>query len=491
MALEWKKVALAEDISAGVGGANTDVVGGGSANDILIAGASGAIGGVTLTNGEVLTQQNGTPISAAFAGDMTASLNGDGNLAVSLAADCVDAAEIKDNAIKLAAIAHASSGEFTGSDIRGGILYWKDAAADTDEDDTNGVQAGDGDGAPAVAVPTGTGQVLTATADALGNINPTWASPAGAGTITVNDGSSFDENVPLLMGSDTAIGDGPEAQKVYNDSSNLYYQPDVASGDFAHTNSSGASGTAALVSSGGFKGDLAGDASRSKFAINANVSDAQTYHIVGFTGHGTGSGYQAVAQDGFTYTYNASTADEASISGNLTITGNLTVQGDQTDLEVGTLSVEDNDITIANVPTFSTNAAVYSDGIQGNGSPGIYVFNGQGNGEIIDNDDDVAATEFTNVATQQARIVYKGHKGGSNFTNSKSVLGWAIAQETANGAAETNHQNALGTATEYGLGIMHVDTGLDLSTNTGNFDIAVGALAWDGSALYIQTGIPE
>ena len=101
-----------------------------------------------------------------------------------------------------------------------------------------------------------------------------------------------------------------------------------------------------------------------------------------------------------------------------------------------------------------------------------------GVGLLIDNAD---VTDEANLA----RFSYRGNKGNANFTNSKSVLGWVMAQEQ-NSAANA-------AATEVGVAAMHLDDGYSMTTAGGASDknFAKGAMAWFGTGanggLWIQT----
>ena len=101
-----------------------------------------------------------------------------------------------------------------------------------------------------------------------------------------------------------------------------------------------------------------------------------------------------------------------------------------------------------------------------------------GVGMLIDN---AAVSTEANLA----RFSYRGHKSNSNFTNSKSVMGWTMAQE-ANSAANS-------AATEVGVAAMHVDDGYAMTTagGTSNKNFNKGAMAWFGTGanggLWIQT----
>ena len=487
----WKKVALDEKILAAVGGGNqTDILGGGTGNakEVIVSAASGGAGNVSLENNNLLAGDGSAAVAVTIGssgGDVSGAVNGT-DLELSLKNDSVGTAELADDSVNIDRIAHGfGTDSFGGTnvDIRGGILYWKDGAADTDASSA-GIQTSADNGHPDIAIPDTAGQVLTAQLSG-GNLNPVWAAPAGAGTITINNGDGASAAVPVLFGSNTSVG-GLTAQTV-NEDAGFKWDPGAS---FHHGNV-----TAGVISDSGFKGNLAGTATNST-KVKTTVAANSTPHYLLMATNSSATGAENVkTQSIISCTPNSTPANSStSITGSLSVSGDLTVSGTTTTINTTELDIEDTEIQIANKTTFADNG-VFSEDVQtGAGSLGVglIIFNGQGNGlAAAEGVDAVAATAFENDNAKKARLMYHGHKGSSTYTSSASVLGWSIAQETSNGTPNTNQDGALSNATSFGIGVMHINaTSLSTSGGAAALDIGVGAMSLDSDGnLWVQTAV--
>ena len=202
----------------------------------------------------------------------------------------------------------------------------------------------------------------------------------------------------------------------------------------------------ALYSKTGFQGQLAGEASG---AIHVKTAVASGTVKIGAYGDNA-AGFQVPLTQNI-LTLNADTPK-------LTIAGDLEVTGNTTTVSSTTVTVADAVIKLGEGATSSSNAQAGASATSAGGL-GIAIDNGNASDDKL------------------ARFVYEGYE------DSASVLGWNIAQETADATDD------LGAATAYGVAVMHVQSGA-FTTSETNFDIGVGALLYttNGSGgLFIQT----
>lgn len=485
----WKKVALDGNILAAVGGGKTNSsLGGGSgnANEIITSAASGGAGNVTLAQHELVIGDSGnTSVNAQITGgDVNGTLSG-GNINLSIQNNKISNGMLKDDIIRLAEIGHGNgSNSFGGTnvDIRGGILYWKDGATDGEDDPSPLAD----DGEPKLAIPGSAGQVLTVVDDGNGNLNPGWAAAATSPTVTINNGTGSTTAQNILFGR----GDGNgnlDANKVYEDTGLQWYADD----SFSHAD---ASNTAGLVSDTGFKGNLAGTATTATKTTTALAADNVQHYLLMTTANTAQGSTELKTQEVISVKPQSTLANSTtSISGNVTIGGDLTVSGATTTLNTTELNVEDTEIQVASMSFADT--GVYSEDVQtatGDFGVGLVIFNGQGNGLAADGDDAAVAADGFQASshTRKARFLYHGHKGSTTYSASNSVLGWTIAQEGKNGTPETNVADALPVVSSFGVGVMHVQSvALSGEGGSDNLDIGIGAMAYDGSDLWIQTAV--
>jgi hypothetical protein len=457
----WKKVALAEDIGVFAGGTNTATLGG-TVNDILLVGASGDVSYLTPGTNTIVVGDGGVATNFTFAGsadgaDVTATFDGTANdITLTLVGNSVDTAELAADSVTLAQIDHASFD--STSDMTGALLYWDSS------DNPDILEAGTN------------GQVLT-----LASGVPTWGDAGSATNVTINNGgAATDANFGILFGAEAALG-GLDADKAYidgatdsyllsyNPSINGVTQPSFTSGKYT-SDVAGDNDKAALYSSGGFAGDLVGTASAAKGVETTAVTTGTYYAPLLYTSTASTHGAQVGVNSGVSYTVNGAGDVDMTISGDLIINGNTTK------LEVEAQEVQIADFRMLLAHTDADSSA--------NGTPNL---NGDqiqtaagalGVGMLIDNA--AVATE-----TNLARFTYRGNKGNANFTNSKSVLGWVMAQEQNSAASAP--------ATEVGVAAMHLDDGYTMTTAGGssNKNFAKGAMAWFGTGtnggLWIQT----
>lgn len=485
----WKKVALDGNILAAVGGGDqTNKLGGGSGttNEIITSAASGGAGRVTLAQHELVIGDAGnTSVNAQITGgDVNGTLSGS-NINLAIQNNKITNGMLKDDIIRLAEIGHGSGSESFGGtnvDIRGGILYWKDGATDGAQEPAPLAD----DGHPAIAVPGSAGQVLTVVDDGNGNLNPGWAAAATSPTVTINNGSGSTTAQNILFGR----GDGSgnlDANKVYEDTGLQWFADDA----FAHADGAN---TAGLVSDTGFKGNLAGTATTATKTTTALAADNTLHYLLMTTANTGQTSTELKTQEVISVKPQSTLANSVTtISGNVSIGGDLTVSGSTTTLNTTELNVEDTEIQVASM-AFADNG-VYSEDVQtatGDFGVGLVIFNGQGDGlAAAEGQDAVAASDFqASSHTRKARFLYHGHKGSTTYTASNSVLGWTIAQEGKNGTPETNVVDALPVVDSFGVGVMHVtSTALTAQGGDDNLDIGIGAMAYDGTDLWIQTAI--
>ena len=457
----WKKVALAEDIGVFAGGTDTTNIGNGSVNDVVTVAASGAASTFTPGTNTLIVGDNGALDNFTFdsTGDVTATFTpADSEITLSIAGGAVDTAELAADSVTLAKIDHASFD--AGSDMTGAILYW------------------DASDAPDVLEAGTDGQVLT-----LASGVPTWANAGSATNVTINNGgSATDANFGILFGSEADLG-GLDADKAYidgtTDSYKLSYNPTLtgvthasfSSGAFA-SDVAGNNDKGALYSEYGFAGDIAGTATAAKGIETTAVTSGTYYAPLLYNSTAATHGAQVGVNSGVSYTVNGAGDVDMTISGDLIINGNTTK------LEVEAQEVQIADFRMLLAHTDADGSAADGNTANLTGDQIQTAAGALGVGMLIDN---ASVTTEANLA----RFAYRGNKANANFTNSKSVLGWVMAQEQNSAASSA--------ATEVGVAAMHVDDGYAMTTAGGasNKNFAKGAMAWFGTGanggLWIQT----
>ena len=491
MATAWKKVALSSDIPEGVGGTKTSGPGD-AQHDVLIQGSGGNIESVSLGNNKVLVGvTSSAPVAKSFGmGDVQVGTGDASNIELNIQSGAVDTLELAGGAVTLAKLAEA---DFVSGDPAGGIVYWAAAenTVDTGQDDDEGndiLTNGATHQKPQLLAPGADGQVLTIETDDQGNANPVWAAASAAADTIAIAASTATGAINLLMG-ETADGNGITGDKIYVDNNQLTYDRS-AGGNFSHgTNSSANDGSAGLYSAKGFKGNLSGVASGANKIKTTVASNSATYYLPMVQSSGAQSleDLQTGTHVKYVRGTNAATST-LTVDGSLTIVGDLDIQGTSTVTNIESTQVDIADARIR--LSYSDALDQFSEDLQTAqaGGIGIIVHNGQGVETVVDGGDNTFAQQ--NDESKLARLVYLGHKRSSSYTDSKSVLGWALAQETNNGAATEEADTALGDATLYGVGVMHVDESYTMTAAGGSsaLDIGIGAFSYgnDGE-LWIQT----
>ena len=491
MATAWKKVALSSDIPVGVGGTATS--GPGSAqHDVLIQGLNGEIESQALAENQVLIGTNGgAPTVKAFGmGDVQLGTGDASNIELNIESGAVDTLQLAGGAVTLAKLADS---DFVGGEVAGGIVYWSAAVdtEDTGEVDTNGdaiLANGATHQKPQLLEPGEDGQVLTIETDEHGNANPVWAAASAAADTIAITASTATGAINLLMG-EQSDNNNVTADKIYVDNNNLTYDRHTT-GNFSHgTNASADNGSAGLYSAKGFKGNLSGVASGANKIKTTAATDSNTYYLPMVQSNSAQSleDLQTGTHVKYVRGTNAATST-MTIDGSLNIVGDLEIQGSSTVTNIESTQVDIADARIR--LSYSDSLSQFSEDLQTAqaGGIGIVVHNGQGVETVVENGDNTFAQQ--NDESKLARLVYLGHKRSATYTDSKSVLGWALAQETNNGAANEEADTALGDATLYGVGVMHVDESYTMSTAGGNsaLDIGIGAFVYGNSGeLWIQT----
>ena len=456
----WKKVALAEDIGVFAGGTSTSELGG-NQHDVLVVGTGGDISHFNPgTSKFIVGNSDGQLDNFGVAADSAVTITFDSSaddLTLALAANAVTTTSITDSSINLDKLADAAFD--SGSDMTGALLYW------------------DGSDAADILEAGSNGQVLT-----LAGGVPTWATAGSATNVDINNGgSATNADFGIVFASEAGIG-GLTADKAYVDGTTgaykVSYNPTIHS--VSHTaftsgkyNSDvvGDNNDAAFYSQYGFAGDLAGTATSAKGVETTAVTTGTYYAPLLYQSTGATHGAQVGVNSGVSYTVNGAGDVDMKISGNLIINGDSTIL----EVEASQVNIADFRMKLAHTDgdDSANNQAVNLNGDQIQTAAGAL-----GVGMLIDN---AAVSTEANLA----RFSYRGHKSNSNFTNSKSVMGWTMAQE-ANSAANS-------AATEVGVAAMHVDDGYAMTTagGTSNKNFNKGAMAWFGTGanggLWIQT----
>lgn len=456
----WKKVALAEDIGVFAGGTSTTELGG-NQHDVLVVGTGGDIshfnpGTSKFIVGNSAGQLDNFGVAADSAVTITFDSAAD-DLTLALAANAVTTTSITDASINLDKIADSAFDD--GSDMTGALLYWDGS------DNADILEAG------------GNGQILT-----LAGGVPTWADAGSATNVDINNGGgATNADFGIVFASEAGIG-SLTADKAYVDGTNgaykLSYNPTIHSVSHASFSSGkfnadvvGDNDDAAFYSQYGFAGDLAGTATAAKGVETTAVTSGTYYAPLLYQSTSATHGAQVGVNSGVSYTVNGAGDVDMQIS------GNLIINGDSTILEVEASQVNIADFRMKLAHTDGDDSAD-GEATNLNGDQIQTAAGALGVGLIIDN---AAVTTEANLA----RFSYRGHKSNSNFTNSKSVMGWTMAQE-ANSAANT-------AAKEVGVAAMHVDDGYAMTTagGTSNKNFNKGAMAWFGTGvnggLWIQT----
>lgn len=461
----WKKVALYEDIGVFAGGGSTTELGG-SINQILLVGNNGDFGYLTPGSNTIIVGEGGVATNYTFAGDGDVIATFDtiaDDITLNLGTGVVDTGELAAGAVKLSKIADSDfDDETTGVDLTGAMLYW-DASDNASLVGTGGS--------------VNQGYVLTVNASGL----PEWAAATATDTIDILDGSAAtDADFGLLFGSEAALG-GLSADKVYTDglttAYNLSYnpfigavtQPGFTNGVYT-TNPVGNNDHAALYSKNGFAGDLRGTASAAKAVEVTSVTSGTYFAPMTKVGDTTEShGAQVYSNSAIQYSVNGAGDVDVTINGNLTINGNAT----KVEIESAEVQIADFRILLAHSDAdgnaTGSGTTLNSDQVQTAAAQ-------LGVGILIDN---------ANQTTERnlARFAYRGRKGGSEYTNSNSVMGWVMAQEADNTASVT--------APEVGVGAMSVNASYTMTTTGGGsvLNFGVGAMGWFNNGLWIQTAI--
>lgn len=455
----WKKVALAEDIGVFAGGSNSSTLGG-SQHDVVLVGSGGDVSHFTPGTAKIVVGESGQLASYGIAagGDVTAGFDASANdITLSIAGNAVDTAEINADAITLAKIDHAS---FDSASMDGALLFWN------------------GSSVPTVLEKGTTGKVLKISS---GNI-PAWEDAGSATNVNVNDGSgATDANFGIFFGSEAALG-GKDADKAYvdgtTDTYKLSYNPHLSSvthvspSSGVYSDTVGNNNAAALYSEYGFAGDLAGTATVAKGVETTAVTSGTYYAPMVIQNTSAAHGQEVYTNSAISYTVNG--AGDVDV----TIAGNLILSGSATELEVNAETVNIADFRMKLAHTDSTDSAADGNTANLDGDQIQTAAGAMGVGLVIDN---------ASVGTEAnlARFAYRGNKANSNFTASKSVLGWVMAQE--------QNADAGSAATEVGVGAMYVSTEADdfmtTAGSTDNLNFGVGAMAYLGgnNGLWIQT----
>lgn len=457
----WKKVALAEDIGVFAGGSSTTELGG-SQHDVVVVGTSGDISHFTPGTSKIIVGNGSGQLdnfSIASDGDVTAVFDSTADdITLSIASNAVDTLEINADAITLAKIDHES---FDSAAMDGALLFWNASSE------------------PTVLTKGAVGKVLKISS---GNV-PAWEDAGSATNVNVNDGSgATDANFGIFFGSEAGIG-GKDADKAYvdgtTDSYNLSYNPHLSAVTHVSPSSGvygdtvGNNNAAGLYSKYGFAGDLAGTATVAKGIETSAVTTGTYYAPMVIQNTAAAHGQEVYTNSAISYTVNG--AGDVDV----TIAGNLILSGSATELEINAETVNIADFRMRLAHTDSTDSAAAGNTADLTGDQIQTAAGAMGVGIVVDN---------ASVATEAnlARFSYRGNKANSNYTASKSVLGWVMAQE--------QDSNAGSTATEIGVGGMYVSSSeasgyMTTAGSSDNLNFGIGAMAWLGTdnGLWIQT----
>jgi len=292
------------------------------------------------------------------------------------------------------------------------------------------------------------GQVLTVDDDNANGLKLEWkTAPAAANNVIAALNSSRD---PMIAANGTGASQtlhGTVATLSFDSDETFVHKTlaELDAGSYATQTADNARG--ALYSKTGFQGQLAGEASG---AVHVKTVAGSGTVKLGAYGDNV-AGFQAPLTQNI-LTLNIDTPK-------LTIAGDLEVTGTTTTIDSTVLTVADAVIKVGEGATSSSNAQSAASATSAGGL-GISVANGD-----------------TTADVKLARFVYEG------YADSASVLGWNIAQESHDAAAD------LEDVTAFGVGVMHVQSGAFTAAET-TFDIGVGAMLYttNGSGgLFIQT----
>ena len=456
----WKKVALTEDIGVFAGGSNSGTLGG-NQHDVVLVGASGNISHFNPGTSKLIVGNGSGQLdnfSIAADGDVTAVFDSTADdITLSIASNAVDTLEIKADAITLAKIDHAG---FDSASMDGALLFWN------------------GSSVPTVLEKGAAGKVLKISSSNI----PAWEDAGSATNVNVNNGGdATDANFGIFFGSETGLG-GKDADKAYidgtTDSYKLSYNPHLSSvthvspttGVYADT--AGNNNAAGLYSEYGFAGDLAGTATVAKGIETSAVTTGTYYAPMVIQNTAAAHGQEVYTNSAISYSVNG--AGDVDV----TIAGNLILSGSATELEINAETVNIADFRMRLAHTDSTDSAADGGAADLTGDQIQTAAGAMGVGIVVDN---------ASVGTEAnlARFAYRGNKANSNYTASKSVLGWVMAQEQNSAASAA--------ATEIGVGAMYVSAEaaeyMSTAGSDDNLNFGVGAMAYLGAdnGLWIQT----
>lgn len=377
----------------------------------------------TLTDGQLVIGATGsTPAAQSVSGVMTLSKTG----VTALVDDSVTGNIIANHGVGLGKLVAGTQGDL--------IAY-------------------NGSGDAAVFGIGSDGQVLTVDDDATNGLKLAWVdAPAAANNVIAALQTSRD---PLITSNGTGNSQtlhGTVATLSY-DSDESFVHSTIAELDAgAQSTFDGDNSRGGLFSANGFNGNLAGIASGAVNVDTTALSSGTAYLGVYAS---NSAGYQVPSTQSI-LSVNLNSGQEA-----LTIAGDLIVSGTTT-------TVSSTDVTVADATLKLASGVSGSSTVQAAGSAAA----AGGVGIVVGNG---TATE-----DKLARFVYEGH------ADTASVLGWNIAQENEDAAAD------LTANTAYGVGVMHVQstTFAEVADDDDALNIGVGAMLYSShgtGGLFIQT----
>ena len=393
----WKKVyTTGDDILVADGGTGASSFTDGA---VVSGDTSSGGGGLTtlgLPSGQLMVGTGAVPTAGVVGGVLTSS--GTTTLSFAYVADSVDATALKD----------------------GGVL-WEQHMKD-DSSYSNYLPTFNDSGTATLLAPSAsTGHVLT-----FNGTSNVWAAPTGdATTIAIGDASSLSSNLPIILES--------SANAMGEDGTTFHYNPNTE---------------LLTVPNATITGTLTATASA---ASTVTLQDGSTQTSVspilfsnGTANSGTGVGVMADVSD---FNYNASSAT-------LTVK-NLTVDGTTTTLNVGTVEVDDANITIAK------NAGVQEDAAAASLYPAVRVYITDDAGEALGE-------------SLYPQLQYSGSASTTTPTGWKLTKNISSTVSTTTGVASMDYENITGDA--------------NMSTvSSTEASIGIGAFKLCGSELWIQT----
>lgn len=436
----WKKIALAEDLMGYADQGGTEIAEG----QVVIGSATaGQFSFHDMAANTIIAGNGGDAKVVTSTGEVTITAVDDTNATFTISDDTITGGDPSTNHIKDNTVAYRNVVKAAG----GAILVHQDTSTVS-----NTAQSTD---YTASALGIGDAGDVLKVAGAGSNLYLEWGAGASATSVTITDGTSQTDPLPVIYGQ--GVG---SSQAIYADTVSFTFDEDTAEG--------GTLAVPHIVATSAVITNVTGTASQATAVLTTAAVASSPYRLAMVPAVGTGSNYQNVYTDD-NLTYNPGT--------NYLYAKNIKISGNSTSIDTATLEVQDKTIVLATSAT-NTDAA-----------------DAAGSGLVIDINSlaqttDVAGSSSGNDAFCP-RLFWTNDGTGAADTsalagvvNNKSSIGWRLA--------DVGTLNASDVPTEASQGYNIAPTLIEQANIPSSEDIGIGAM-WliansddDGPALYIQ-----